>query len=84
MQRSLAGDALRAPVRRVLLPKTETHVFYAVRDGEAVILSVWGVRRKHGPPPLAPAAEITKPSRRSGTTAVAFGSRLNLRCVAGG
>ena len=39
----------RAPVRCVLLPKTENHLFYAVRDGEIVILSVWGARKKHGP-----------------------------------
>lgn len=39
----------RALVRRVLLPKTENHLFYAVREGEIVILSVWGARKKHGP-----------------------------------
>lgn len=39
----------RAPVRRVLLPRTENHLFYAVGEGEVVILSVWGARKKHGP-----------------------------------
>jgi plasmid stabilization system protein ParE len=41
--------AFRVPVRRVLLPKTENHVFYAVRDGEVIILSVWGARKRRGP-----------------------------------
>jgi len=36
-------------VRRVLLPKTENHVYYLVRDNEVVVLSVWGAPRGKGP-----------------------------------
>ncbi len=37
------------PVRRVLLPQTEHHVYHA-REGDAlVILAVWGARRRRGP-----------------------------------
>ena len=39
------------PVWRVLMPKTEQHIYYTVDDaaGEVVIETVWGARRKRGP-----------------------------------
>ena len=36
-------------VRKVLMPTTKNRVYYTVRDGEIVILSVWGAPREHGP-----------------------------------
>lgn len=38
-------------VRRVLMPKTENHVYYEIdRDkGIAIILAVWGAPKEHGP-----------------------------------
>jgi plasmid stabilization system protein ParE len=36
-------------VRRVLMPKTQNHVYYLVRDNEVVVLSVWGAPRAGGP-----------------------------------
>lgn len=36
-------------VRRVLMPKTKNNVFFAVIEGEIVILSIWGAPRKRGP-----------------------------------
>ena len=40
-----------APVRRVLMPVTEHHVYYSIDDkaDEVVIETVWGARRKRGP-----------------------------------
>jgi plasmid stabilization system protein ParE len=38
-----------APVRRVLLPKSETHVYFAVVDEDVWVLAVWGARRGRGP-----------------------------------
>jgi hypothetical protein len=37
------------PVRRVLLKKTATHVYFGPNGDELVVLSVWGARRKRGP-----------------------------------
>ena len=37
------------PVRRVLLKKSATHVYFGVNGGELVVLSVWGAHRKRGP-----------------------------------
>lgn len=37
------------PVRRVLLPKTQNHVYYAVEQDEIVVLSVWGARKGRAP-----------------------------------
>jgi hypothetical protein len=39
------------PVWRVLMPRTEQHVYYSVDDdaGEIVIETVWGARRRRGP-----------------------------------
>lgn len=42
------GD-LDAPVRRVLLPKTKNHVYYAVQGDEIVVISIWGAPRERGP-----------------------------------
>jgi plasmid stabilization system protein ParE len=36
-------------VRRVLMPKTQNHVYYLVREKEVVVLSVWGAPRGRGP-----------------------------------
>jgi hypothetical protein len=38
-------------VRRVLMPKTHTHVFYEVWDDEgvAMIVALWGATKEHGP-----------------------------------
>ncbi len=36
-------------VRRVLLPKTLNHVYYAVDGEDVVVLSVWGALHEGGP-----------------------------------
>ena len=40
-----------AVIYRLLLPKTEQHVYYYIDDSahEVVVLTVWGVRRGRGP-----------------------------------
>jgi plasmid stabilization system protein ParE len=40
---------MEVPVRRVLLPKTKNHVYYAVEGTELVVLTVWGTPRGRGP-----------------------------------
>lgn len=42
-------SAFPSTVRRVLMKKTQNNVFFAVIDGEVVILSIWGAPRKRGP-----------------------------------
>jgi plasmid stabilization system protein ParE len=42
------GD-LEVPVRRVLLPKSKNHVYYAVEATEVVVLSIWGAPKGRGP-----------------------------------
>lgn len=37
------------PVRRVLLKKTASHVYFGINGDELVVLSVWGARRRRGP-----------------------------------
>lgn len=37
------------PVRRVLMKKTERHVYHGLFGDEVIILAVWGARRKRGP-----------------------------------
>jgi plasmid stabilization system protein ParE len=37
------------PVFRVLLPKTENHVYYAVEADEIVVLSIWGAPKEREP-----------------------------------
>jgi plasmid stabilization system protein ParE len=36
-------------VHRLLMPKTQNHIYYAVRDNEIVVLSVWDAPRRRGP-----------------------------------
>jgi len=36
-------------LRRVLMPRTQNHVYYVVRANEVVVLSVWGAPRAKGP-----------------------------------
>ncbi len=36
-------------IRRLLMEKTNNHVYFTVSDDELVILSVWGAPRKRGP-----------------------------------
>ncbi|MFO0585003.1 MAG: type II toxin-antitoxin system RelE/ParE family toxin [Anaeromyxobacter sp.] len=36
-------------IRRVLLPGTLNHVYYAVENGEVVVLSIWGALLESGP-----------------------------------
>ena len=40
---------LEVPIRRVLLPKTLNHVYYAVDGDDVVVLSVWGALHDRGP-----------------------------------
>ncbi len=42
-------SAFDVVVRRVLMAKTNNHVYYAVHEGEVVVLSVWGAPRRRGP-----------------------------------
>jgi len=37
------------PVRRMLLKKSATHVYFGLNGDELVVLSVWGARRRRGP-----------------------------------
>ena len=37
------------PVRRVLLPRTQHHVYYAVEQRVVVVLCVWGAQHGHDP-----------------------------------
>ena len=41
--------SLEVPVRKVLLPKTQNHIYYAVEGDEVVVISIWGAARKRGP-----------------------------------
>jgi plasmid stabilization system protein ParE len=40
---------LDVPVRRVLLPRTLNHVYYAMDGDDVVVLSVWGALHAGGP-----------------------------------
>ena len=42
-------DSGHGAVRRVLLPRTRYHVYYAQESSEIVLVSVWGAQRKRGP-----------------------------------
>ncbi len=42
-------STFEVPVRRVLMKKTNNHVYFTVQGDEVVILSVWGAPKKHGP-----------------------------------
>ena len=41
--------AIAAPVRRVLMRKTQHHVYYSVQGDEVLVLSVWGARQGRAP-----------------------------------
>ena len=43
------ADHFEGPVRRVLMKKTERHVYHGLLGDEVIILAVWGARRKRGP-----------------------------------
>jgi plasmid stabilization system protein ParE len=43
------GARAATPVRRILLPKTDHHVYHSRVDDEVVILAVWGTRQRRGP-----------------------------------
>lgn len=43
------ADDFEATVRRLLLPKTKNHIYYAIEAEQIVILSVWGAPRGRGP-----------------------------------
>ncbi len=43
------GDRGDVEVRRLLLPKTRNHVYYAVKGDELVVLTVWGAPKGRGP-----------------------------------
>ncbi len=47
----LYPTARRPTLRRLLLPKTEYHVYFALERDETVLVvySVWGARRERGP-----------------------------------
>lgn len=36
---------LEAPVRRLLLPKTQNHVYFVIDGDDVVVVSVWGTPR---------------------------------------
>jgi plasmid stabilization system protein ParE len=44
-------DATRfdGPVRRILMKKTQRHVYHGLLGDEVIILAVWGARRRRGP-----------------------------------
>jgi plasmid stabilization system protein ParE len=46
---SYEGTRLAVVVRRVLLPKSGQHVYYAVNGDEVMVLSVWSAHRERGP-----------------------------------
>lgn len=48
---TIYGEREGVPIRRVLLPKTRSHVYYEVDDaaGIVMILAVWGAPRGRGP-----------------------------------
>jgi plasmid stabilization system protein ParE len=39
----------KVEVRRLLMPKTRNHVYYAVTATEIVVLTVWGAPKGRGP-----------------------------------
>lgn len=46
------GVGASTTVRRVLMPRTQTHLYYAVDRSRrlVVVLAIWGARKGHGPP----------------------------------
>jgi plasmid stabilization system protein ParE len=43
------GANLEVPVRRVLLPRTKNHVYYAIEETVVVVLSIRGAPKGRGP-----------------------------------
>ena len=43
------SSKLDVPVRRVLMKRTKTHVFFAIQGDVVFVLSVWGAQRRRGP-----------------------------------
>ncbi len=43
------ANCFEVGVRRVLMKKTNNHIYFTVQGDEIVILSVWGAPKKHGP-----------------------------------
>jgi plasmid stabilization system protein ParE len=43
------GTALKVPVLRLLMPRTNNHVDYAVEHNTIVVLSVWGAPKGEEP-----------------------------------
>jgi plasmid stabilization system protein ParE len=42
-------EGLDVEVRRLLMPKTRNHVYYAITATEIVVLTVWGSQKERGP-----------------------------------
>jgi plasmid stabilization system protein ParE len=42
-------DQVPIEVRRLLMPRTHNHVYYAIEGQEIVVLSVWGAPKGRGP-----------------------------------
>ncbi len=47
--RAYGEGNLGVPVRRLLLPRTLNHVYYAVDGQDVIVLSVWGATHGSGP-----------------------------------
>jgi plasmid stabilization system protein ParE len=43
------SEGAEVGVRRVLMPKTQSHVYYGTTAEEVVVLTVWGARKRRGP-----------------------------------
>jgi plasmid stabilization system protein ParE len=46
---SIYPAGLEVEVRRMLMPKTHNHIYYAIEHDEVVVLSLWGARRGRTP-----------------------------------
>jgi plasmid stabilization system protein ParE len=46
---SVYAARLEVEVRRMLMPKTHNHIYYAFENDEIVVLSLWGARRGRSP-----------------------------------
>jgi len=46
---TLYPTTLGVTVRRLLMPATQNHIYYAVQRNTLVVLSVWGAPRGGGP-----------------------------------
>jgi plasmid stabilization system protein ParE len=43
------ASRFEGPVRRILMKRTERHVYYGLLGDELIILAIWGARRGRGP-----------------------------------